>query len=272
MCALTSPGRTTRPVSTTGSAGCAPRSSAGRADRLDQSVAHEDRAVADDRSGRVPGDDVRPGDDHRHPLRAAGAVSSSQGCSASSTARTRSSGGRQVVVAAAVGHDVARGQPHEVVVTAAQEAHVARGVEVLARPEDRQLVAVGQAGVGAERAAVAALVAQPVEVHDLPLVGEARHGDRDVGPVRAHLDADLADLVAAQAARGLGRPGDPVGEPATTTDQQVVGGEHRCRRAVEVRRGGRDGAGSPGPRSWRRRWRARRCPGPGARRRRRTPR
>ena len=81
---------------------------------------------------------------------------------------------------------------------------------------------------------------------DLAGVGEAGHRDRDVRPVGAHLGADLADLVAAQAAGALGRRREMVPQDPAAPRDHLLGGEHGGGGAVEVRANavrGQDGAG-----------------------------
>ena len=82
-----------------------------------------------------------------------------------------------------------------------QNALVCAVRHVLRRLEKRELVVARLRGVGAEVRAVAALVAHLIDVDDLrPAVGQH---DRDIGAVRAGIDAVLADGIAAQAARTL---------------------------------------------------------------------
>ena len=67
--------------------------------------------------------------------------------------------------------------------------------------EQGELLPVGGGVVGAEHGAVAALVAHPVHMEDLmAAVGQL---DDHVGPVGAHIGADLAHHVAGQAAVAL---------------------------------------------------------------------
>lgn len=72
----------------------------------------------------------------------------------------------------------------------------------------------------AEGAAVAALVAQPVDVDDLAGVGEPWHRDGDVGPVGADLGADLAHLVAGKAPVAL-RPAVDRGDHEAAPDEDL---------------------------------------------------
>src|SRR5699024_3358460 len=80
-----------------------------------------------------------------------------------------------------------------------QEALVLAVDEILLTPEQGELILVRTAVVGAEGAAVAALVTHTIHVDDLahPHTG---HSDGHVGTVGAHLGAGLAHGGAAQAA------------------------------------------------------------------------
>ena len=87
--------------------------------------------------------------------------------------------------------------------------------------EQGELLLVGGAVVGAEDGAVAALVAHPVHVEDLPPpVGQC---DDHVRPVGAYVGADLADRVAGQAAVAL--PLGGLAEDALLGDAALPGGD-----------------------------------------------
>jgi hypothetical protein len=68
------------------------------------------------------------------------------------------------------------------------------------RVEDRDLVLVRAALPWAKLGAIAAFIAVGIDVQRLRTVLEAGHRNRDIGAVRAHINAFGADVVALQAA------------------------------------------------------------------------